>query len=395
MAIKDSVLANQDPWRKVDNAIVESILARLPVADFFRCQAVCRRWESVICSPTFKKATKEFSNRLPWFFMLGIKFPSNVVYDMEVDKWRHICLQIHSDAGIPSIPLAASNGLMCCVSRTGMLFVCNPLNGSARNIDVVFGTEWFKAITMHARGSSYEVCEICWMVNFSLHDIYSSLSNNWTEFPLTVICFDPNYVESNNLVAGNMLHAGEMLLPAHRINVEWAPTREIEGVTTFNSSGDLMVYYLEPSGQLVGCNTNKKIAIIYPPPVIHGQACSFDLAECHGRILILLLMEENRAETLRVWEFHCQEKRWNNIAAMPLEMSQGYNGLNTEITCTGCGDYIMVCLSSMEYNFTMTVVFNIVENTWKELPACLDPNCGHPKRLLSAFSFVPNIEDRA
>ncbi|KAF5207161.1 hypothetical protein FRX31_003256 [Thalictrum thalictroides] len=120
------------------------------------------------------------------------------------------------------------------------------------------------------------------------------------------------------------------------------------------------------------------------------------MAECRGRVLMLTLIEEDvGTEILCVWEFDDSRKAWSNIATMPPLMSQSYAGVNAIIDCAGFGDYIMVCVSSMDYNLTKTVMLNIVENTWKELPVCMEPRCGHPKRFLSAFSFLPNIEDRA
>ncbi|KAF5207155.1 hypothetical protein FRX31_003250 [Thalictrum thalictroides] len=157
MSIRKSPLSNQDPWKKLDDVLVEIILARLPVADIFRSQFVCRRWESVIRFPAFQKACQELFSRLPWFFMLNFQYPSKVVYDMEVDSWCHISLSIPTDHGVPSTPLATSNSLMCCFSGNGSFFVCNPLNGSVRYIDVIISIVHFKAIAMHALGSSYHV----------------------------------------------------------------------------------------------------------------------------------------------------------------------------------------------------------------------------------------------
>lgn len=382
MLINNSHL-DQDHWGKLGDEVCESILARLPVADLFRSQFVCKRWQSIICSPCFGKALKRLFHRRPWFFMVSSYMFSEVIYDVEVDDWRHIRLPVR--VGGLCHPLAASAGLMCCISAFGVLYVCNFLTGSKRKMGLGIMLADVMAISMHSWESFYNVYVVCWKSECLHMCIFSSSTDGWTEFPMKMFRLNDFY--SKNLVPLNFF---DVQVLSNVFQTNFYPRKELAGVTAVNSCGDRVVYYVEPWGCLVGCNINKKIAVIYPS-LPFG---SLGLAECNGRVLVPVIMVEDGNEILRVYEFDSEVEELVSIAVLPPEMAKDCSGINSDISCSGCGDYIMVCVSSVQYNFTKSILYNIVEDTWKVLPPCLGPH-GHQERFTLGFGFMPNREDNA
>ncbi|OVA07577.1 hypothetical protein BVC80_8965g4 [Macleaya cordata] len=72
-----------------------------------------------------------------------------------------------------------------------------------------------------------------------------------------------------------------------------------------------------------------------------------------------------------------------------------YYDTERNMDCSGHGDYIMVCLN-FPYLIAIghpnhALMYNIKENTWAELPQCLDPDDSRRILFASPYSFEPEI----
>ncbi|OVA14355.1 F-box domain [Macleaya cordata] len=408
--IDDSNSSVVHPLNRLDTDLMETILARLPVIDVFRCQFVCKRWQEIIQTPNFLMAFNEVFNggRGAWFFMLDFHSPANVVYDMEVNEWRQICLPIPTDVNRrPKTPVASSGGLMLfrTESEGCSLIVCNPLTGSACLLPTLETSYRIKTIAMNASGSSFAVFVVFGKSSNLQMVVFSSINNAWIELPFRKVSSNNARAAANNngggAAANNNNDGGDMgrheLRRVPRIGVmEWTPMREMSsGVTKIGSSGQVMVYFISPSGRVLGYDSQQGTAILYPKLLPDTQECGFDLVECSGHILVVVLTDtlyENAR--LRIWELETtgEETQWKLLAAMPPFMSREYHGIDPDINCAGHRDNVMVCLSSESFNFNQVIMYNITDNTWLELPVCFDRHNGDIKRFVSAYSFMPDVQ---
>ncbi|XP_058103767.1 F-box only protein 13-like [Magnolia sinica] len=387
----------EPPWGELEDGVIEMVLMRLPVADFFRFRSVCKGWSSLIQSPNFLAACCEIT-RQPWFYMLESKTPAGVVYDTEANRWRHINLPAPAKgSGKRKIPVAASGGLMCFRSSTGELTVSNPLTGSSHLLPTLKTDRAVLAIAMLVSGSSYKIIVAFGRAPSFNIKVFSSTENCWKEMPLTMMFeFGTKGTSQEGDGAGNhnMFH-GRGLLERRRDRLRRGiihrnQSRELSGLMTVCSSGHEIIHFLNVHGRVVACNIHLGTICIYPqllPPEIEY---SVDLVECGGRVLLVVLLEMMESASLRVWEFDSDEEEWMQIMAMPPAMSKIYYGKKADINCVGYGDLIMVCISSL--CFHRVVMCNIAEGTWVELPRCYKPRTRTMKRFVSAYAFEPRIE---
>ncbi|KAL6001795.1 hypothetical protein ACLOJK_041773 [Asimina triloba] len=387
------------PWGELDDGIIETVLMRLPVADFFRLRSVCKGWSSLIHTPSFLNACTDIP-RQPWFYMLESKAYAGVVYDTEANRWRHVNLPPPTKgSGKRKIPVAASGGLVCFRSSSGELIVSNPLTGSSRLLPALKTDRALVAIAMLTEGTSYKILVAHGRAPPFGVKVFASAENCWQETALRETCElgkemwskEGDDVGGNRMLVRNrrgVLGRRRELLRRGIIHRD--QSRELLGLTTVCESGNEIIHFLNVHGRVVSCNIHLGVTCMYPqllPPEIEY---SVDLVECGGRVLMVVLLEMMESASLRIWEFDGEEDEWRQIMAMPPAMSKVFYGKKADINCVGHGDLIMVCVSSL--CFHRVVMCNIAEATWVELPRCCKPHTRTINRFVSAYSFQPRIE---
>ncbi|XP_077234248.1 F-box only protein 13-like [Tasmannia lanceolata] len=398
------VESDEAPWGELDDSVTERVLSKLPVADFFRFRSVCKGWNSLAESPSFLIACSEVADRQPWFYMLEAKSPAGVVYDMQVNRWRHINLLPPANrSGEHSFPVAASGGLMCFRASTGQLIVCNLISESARILPILKMDHPVLAIAMHTTGSSYKLLVTYGKQPHFGIQVFSSVENCWTDVPVTKTLVltkegqpprvggedeepEPNpYMLQRRGVMERRRGVVRRTGIIHR-----NPAKELSGVATVCRIGHEMIHFLDINGRVVACDTRQGIMSTYPHILPPDIEYSVDLVECGGRVLLVVLLEMMESASLRVWEFNSDEIEWRQLMAMPPAMSQSFYGKKADINCVGYGHLIMICISS--HRVHRVVMCNLIKGTWEELPKYLDPANLRVKKFISAYCFQPRIE---
>ncbi|OVA07575.1 F-box domain [Macleaya cordata] len=413
---------NNNPWNKLDDVMVETLLARLPTIEILRCQFVCKRWRSIIhCSTTFSITSNQlFNPRGPWFFMFNSSSSSStcVVYDMEVSDWRHVHLQLpttpyQEDEFIITRPVASGGGLIC-FSSSGTdyysFILKNPLTGVSYSLPTVKTYGQRRGMAMHVSksesgsGSNYKI----FVVFGDWHALFLQVFSLSEE--------EEEEEEEDHQEAANW----KELLPrevAIDFDAPWWPYNAIEwnvavdemvGVTTLGNEGQILVHYLNKIiGILICFDTLKGTFFTSPRLVTYPQL--MDLVECGGRVFTVILIKEYKYTTLYIWEFDYEKAEcWKLITDMPLKwwkgtevLAQGYHYIQEDYTdfkfdlnCSGHGDYIMVCLNCSCLidigHLNHIQMYNIKENTWAELPQCLDPD-DSTRIWFAPYCFEPKI----
>ncbi|MCL7039952.1 hypothetical protein MKW94_000088 [Papaver nudicaule] len=370
---------DRNPWNMLSDEMVETVLALLPTLDFYRCQFVCKRWSSIINSPTFETASHEIFNRRPWFLIFN-KLPASVlVYDMEICDWRTrlkllLPTQIRKK---PCIPVVSSGGLMCFQSVANSYVVCNPFTGSVRSLPRFRLSKKFRGgwIAMHVpQGSnSYKLFLVC---------------GTWPDMVMKV--FSPG--EKRAMWKSLSL---KLLTKEHEPWSIWD-----RGVTVIGNEQQILLYYLTLDGNLVCIDTEKCTIAIYSRLLEGDNFFTMDLVECGGRVFVAVLMEtggmsSSMKRMLHVWEFDIESAAWKQTSVLPANLSKDYYNNEALITCSGHGEYIMICVNSIieDTSFNHVVIYNLKENTWTDLSPCSGDFTGDVKVLLP-YSFKPDIKAR-
>ncbi|KAI3974056.1 hypothetical protein MKX01_026453 [Papaver californicum] len=326
--------------------------------DFCRCRFVCKRWSSIINSPTFQTTSHQIFDRRPWFLIFNKQPASVLVYDMEICDCRaRLKLPLPTEIKKkPCIPVVSSGGLMCFQSIANSYVVCNPFTGSVRSLPRFRLIKKFRGgwIAMHIpQGcNSYKLFVVC---------------GTWPDMVMKVFS-------------------------SAEKRASW------KSVTVTVNEQQVLVYYLTLDGNLVCIDTEKCTIAIYPKILEGDNFFTMDLVECGGRVFVVVLMETDGASismkrTLHVWEFDTESAAWKQTAAMPENMSKDYYNNEALITCSGHGEHIMICVNSIieDTSFNHVVIYNIKENTWIDLsPSFGDYNAD--VKVLLPHSFKPDIQ---
>ncbi|OUZ99238.1 F-box domain [Macleaya cordata] len=371
---------DRNPWNKLDDEMVETVLAQLPTLDIFCCQFVCKRWNSIVHSPTFPIASQQLFDRRPWFIIFNKAPPACVVYDMEVFDWRpRFKLLLPAEIrGKPCRPAVASAGLLCFSSATTCsLIVCNPFTGLVRLLPRM-------RTRTNTNGSGIAMYVSPGSKNYKVFVAFGK----WPKMRMKVF-------SSGKKKASWMELSMRLLKDEYG---EWSLWDK--GVTVMGNEGKVLVYYLTLNGILVCFDTQKGTIFLCPRLLEREHIFTMDLVECGGRVFIVVLMEAiessfSTTRTLHVWEFDNKKAEWEHIAAMPPNMSQDYYDVGTLITCSGQGNYIMVCVNSIidDTYFNHVVIYNIKKNTWVELSTCFDNFDGDDHiKVLCPYAFKPEME---
>ncbi|RZC79531.1 hypothetical protein C5167_003755 [Papaver somniferum] len=416
---------------QLNQDLVEKVLSWLPTSSFYRSRSVCKRWNSVAESASFRLACRQVPTRDPWFFMVhNSHLDQSIVFDTSQCNWKHLNNKrprrnreieqqsnLATDNSISSgsndlIPVAASGGLVCFRSTgSGAFFVSNPVTGASRELPVltisIAMNQNIHAIAMNSspKGSYRLVLVLGELPNLAV-SVYESEKDCWEEETklksqkAEVKAVEGGDEDDSSEAAGGgggdeVLYFLSKTGDVVATNMQRSPSKQYSSVIAVKD-GQEIIYFLSSSGTVVACNLAKETFFEYPRMLPVCYEYSIDVVECRGEMLVVVLSEFLETASLRVWRFSEEEKEekdrtWCQIAVMPPSMSQELYGKKADINCVGSGDAkLMICVNSSKVS--RYLICDLETNGWTELPKCVVD--GKPKEFMSAFSFEPRIEAR-
>ncbi|KAJ6346994.1 hypothetical protein OIU76_003647 [Salix suchowensis] len=83
----------QEIWKEFPEDLFEAVIARLPIATFFRFRSVCQKWNSLLDSQSFSELCSQFPQANPWFYTITHEnVNSGAMYDPSLKKWNfYVC----------------------------------------------------------------------------------------------------------------------------------------------------------------------------------------------------------------------------------------------------------------------------------------------------------------
>ncbi|RZC89909.1 hypothetical protein C5167_028972 [Papaver somniferum] len=409
---------------QLNQDLLEKVLSWLPTSSFYRSRSVCKRWNSVAESASFRLACQQVPTRDPWFFMVhNSHLHQSIVFDTSQSNWKHLNDKrpprnqvIGQQSGITTdssrdndfIPVAASGGLVCFRSTgSGAFLVSNPVTGASRELPAMPATtqnQNIHAIAMNSSSKhSYRLVLVSGELPNLAVSVYESGKDCWNE----EIKLNSQKAEGKAAEGGDeddsseaagggggdeVLYFLSKTGDVVATNMQRSPSKQYSSVIAVKD-GEEIIYFLSSSGTVVACNLVKETFFEYPRMLPVCYEYSIDVVECRGEMLVVVLSEFLETASIRVWRFSEEEKdrTWRQIAVTPPSMSHELYGKKADINCVGSGDEkLMLCVNSSKVS--RYLMCDLETNGWTELPKCgVD---GKPKEFMSAFSFEPRIEAR-
>ncbi|CAJ1938815.1 unnamed protein product, partial [Sphenostylis stenocarpa] len=347
----------QQIWKDLPEDLLEPVIARLPIATFFRFRTVCQRWNSLLTSQSFSRHYAQVTQANPWFYTVThVHANSGVMYDPSMKKWHH-CTTSTLPAELIVLPVASAGGLVCFLDvYRHNLYVCNPLTRSLKELpawSVRVGSR--AAIGMIVNGNSTGAGYRILVVGCDgEYGIYDSVTKSWN---------DP----------GNI--SGDIKLPlsfnfrSQAISIDstlYFMQSDPEGIVSYNMETGVWMQYIIPA-----------------PLHLTDHA----LAECDGRIFLVGLLTKNAATCICIWELQKMTFLWKEVDRMPNVWCLDFYGKHVRMTCLGNKGYLMLSLRSKQMNRLVT--YNIARKEWMKVPGCVVPHERKRRWIAHGTAFYP------
>ncbi|XP_021300544.1 F-box only protein 6, partial [Herrania umbratica] len=170
-------------WKEFPEDLFEAVIARLPVATYFRFRSVCRKWNSLLDSQSFSQHCAEVPQANPWFYTITHENMNvGAMYDPSFRKWHHPTITF-LPAKMIALPVASAGGLVCFLDIGHRNFyVCNPLTQSFKELPARSVKVWSRvAVGMTLNGySTGRGYKILWVGCDGEYEVYDSVKNSWS-----------------------------------------------------------------------------------------------------------------------------------------------------------------------------------------------------------------------
>lgn len=348
----------QHIWKEFPEDLFEAVIARLPIATFFRFRSVCRKWNSLLTSQSFSQQCAEVNQqKQTWFYTITHEnINTGAMYDPSSKKWHHPTVPALPTKLIV-LPVASAGGLICFLDIGHRSFyVCNPLTRSFRELPARSVKVWSRvAVGMTLNGkSSISGYKILWVGCEGEYEVYDSKNNSWTR---------PGSMPSN------------IKLPL-ALNFR-SQAVSVEGTLYFMRS--------DPDGLLSYDTENgiwKQFAIPGPP-----HLSDLTLAECGGRIMLVGLLTKNAATCVCIWELQKMTLLWKEVDRMPNIWCLEFYGKHVRMTCLGNKGLLMLSLRSRQMNRLVT--YDLSSREWLKVPGCVLPRGRKRQWIACGTAFHP------
>ncbi|KAL5552621.1 hypothetical protein UlMin_040022 [Ulmus minor] len=350
-------IMEQEIWKDFPEDLFEAVIARLPIATFFRFQSVCRKWNSLLSSESFSQQCAQVQQANPWFYTITHEnVSSGAIYDPSLKKWHHPTI-----SSLPTkmilLPVASAGGLVCFHDIGHRNFyVCNPLTQSFKELPSRSVKVWSRiAVGMTLNGSSTsDGYKIFWVGCDGEYEVYDSLNNSWNR-------------------PGNM--PSSIKLPLS-LNFR-SQAVSIDGTLYFmRSNPEGVVSYDMVTGVWK--------QYIIPAPM---HLSDYILAECGGRIMLVGLLTKNAATCVCIWELQKMMLLWKEVDRMPNIWCLEFYGKHVRMNCLGNKGLIMLSLRSRQMNRLVT--YNVSSKEWLKVPGCVVPRGRKRQWIACGTAFHP------
>nr|ACL51019.1 F-box family protein [Citrus trifoliata] len=347
----------QEIWKEFPEDLYEAVIARLPIATFFRFRSVCQKWNSLLESHSFSQHCAQVPQGNPWFYTITHEnVNSGAMYDPSLKKWHHPTI-----SSLPTkmiiLPVASARGLVCFLDIGHRNFyVCNPLTQSFKELPARSVKVWSRvAVGMTLNGNSTSSgYKILWVGCDGEYEIYDSLRNSWTR---------PGSMPSNIKLPLSLNFRSQAV--------------SVDGILYFMRS--------DPEG-IVSYNmvTGVWKQFIIPAPL---HLNDHTLAECGGRIMLVGLLTKNAATCVCIWELQKMTLLWKEVDRMPNIWCLDFYGKHVRMTCLGNKGLLM--LSSRSRQMNRLVTYNVMSREWLKVPGCVVPRGRKRQWIACGTAFHP------
>ncbi|KAL9661288.1 hypothetical protein QQ045_026112 [Rhodiola kirilowii] len=339
-------------WKEFPDDLFEGVLARLPVASFFRFRSVCRKWNSLLTSNSFSQQCDELEPSQPWLYTIINGNDRPTLYDPCSKKWHHLA----PPQPVDWFPAASAGGLVCFLDISRRNFqVLNPLTHSCKKLPARSASVSSQiTIGMTSNGkSSNEGYKILWLSSAGKYEVYDSERRSWS----------------------------------YRVSIDLSIRRPL--CLNFKSRtisiGDTIYFLRSRPHGLVSYDMASgawQQSIIPAPPYLAVMECS--LAECRGRIMLVGVLRKNAVTCVCVWELQKMTLLWKEVDRMPNIWCLEFYSKPMRMSCLSNKGVLLLSLKSRQTS--MQVMYNLMSREWTKDP------CGHGEQqhcITSATSFHP------
>ncbi|KAJ6813115.1 F-box only protein 6-like [Iris pallida] len=356
-ASSSAELMEQQIWKDFPEDLFEAVIARLPVAAFFRFRSVSKRWNSLLTSSSFSQHCDEVPHLQPWFYTITHEnIKSGAMYDPSSRKWHHPSIPF-----LPSkmiiLPVASASGLICFLDIGNRNFyVCNPLTNSLKELPPRSVQIWSRVVVgMVLNGNTMTSgYKIVWLGCNGDHEIYDSVLNSWTR---------PGTLPSGIRLP---LYLNFRSQTVSICNTVYFMRAEPDGILSYNVTTGIWKQFIIPSPMHLTDHT---------------------LAECRGRIMLVGLLSKNAVTCVCVWELQRMTLLWKEVDRMPNVWCLEFYGKHVQMTCLGNRGLLMLSLRSRRMNRLVT--YDITKREWQKVPDCLLPLGRRRQWIACGTAFYP------
>ncbi|CAK9144319.1 unnamed protein product [Ilex paraguariensis] len=347
----------QQIWKEFPEDLFEAVIARLPIATFFRFRSVCRKWNSLLTTQSFSQQCEQIPQAQLWFYTITHEnVNTGAMYDPKLKKWHHPTVPALPTKLIV-LPVASAGGLVCFLDIGHRSFyVSNPLTKSFKELPARSVKVWSRiAVGMILNGNS--TCEgyaILWVGCDGEYEVYDSTKNSWTR---------PGSMPSN-------------------IRLPMALNFRSQAV----SIGTILYFMRSDPDGIVSYDmvTGVWKQFIIPAP-LHLR--DHTLAECGGRIMLVGLLTKNAATCVCIWELQKMTLLWKEVDRMPNIWCLEFYGKHVRMTCLGNKGLLLLSLRSRQMNRLVT--YNVTSREWLKVPGCVLPRGRKRQWIACGTAFHP------
>ncbi|XP_057949598.1 F-box only protein 6 [Malania oleifera] len=350
-------IMEQQIWKEFPEDLFEAVIARLPIATFFRFRSVCRKWNSLLNSDSFSQQCARVLQAQPWFYTITHEnVNTGAMYDPSLKKWHHPTVP-SLPTKIIVLPVASAGGLVCFLDiGHRYFFVCNPLTRSFKELPTRSVRVWSRvAVGMTLNGNSTSGgYKILWVGCDGEYEVYDSAKNSWTR---------PGSMPSNVKLPLSLNFRSQTVSIGRTL---YFMRSDPEGIVSYNMSTGVWKQFIIPSPLHLTDHT---------------------LAECEGRIMLVGLLTKNAATCVCIWELQKMTLLWKEVDRMPNIWCLEFYGKHVRMTCLGNKDLLMLSLRSRQMNRLVT--YNASSREWLKVPGCVLPRGRKRQWIACGTAFHP------
>ncbi|XP_050224641.1 F-box/kelch-repeat protein At5g43190 [Mercurialis annua] len=181
-------------WSRTPEEILDLVLSFLPLKTFLNLRSTCKRFSSLLFSPSFmSKHTSSGGGSLSSFLLLSHPqfYHRYCLYDSMLNTWRNLtlslCFLVPSSV-VNCITesctlISSSHGLFCfSVPNSNSFLVCNFLAKSSRFIEFPIYPFTFESLTFVSTPFGYKIFVLCSKISYISAFIYDSTVHIWQTF---------------------------------------------------------------------------------------------------------------------------------------------------------------------------------------------------------------------